>query len=638
IKRTELAGELATRYGLAPTQIDQLTQIRTAAELATWLTAAVGEPAPAAGPATGPLDDPLAVITALISERTGYPIEMIEPDLDLERDLSIDSIKRTELAGELATRYGLAPTQIDQLTQIRTAAELAERLGGGRSAPITGSVPASPATDQPAAPPPVERPLAAVPAGVAPRRFVPTTAVTVPVPEVGEPAGRTIAISGVDNPVGAELAAQLTNAGATVVGPDRVEQADLLVHLDAFSPAGPDDDDFVLPEAFPLLRAAALGTGGLLVAAPGPGKRATGLRGFVRAMAHEFPDSMVRLVETDGPADAAAARLLAELGRRGDEPVVTTGTQRTAPVLAEHPLGSLAAAGGGPDGQGGAEAAAIGLRPDSVLLLLGGARGITARFAVTAAAASGCRVVLAGRTALDTDPEPAVLAAARGPVEVRAALARLGHRDPGQLDRAARRVLACREVAATLEAVRAAGGRAEYRPLDVTDPQAVADLLKRVHTEYGRVDGVVFAAGVIEDRLLADKTVASFRRVFDTKVGGAQHLRHALTEQGVRPGFVVLFGSIAGVLGNRGQADYAAANDALDTIGREWTGDTRVLTVHWGPWAPDPEHGGMVTPELAADYARRGIGLIDPHEGALSLLRELAWGDQPSVVYTASGW
>ena len=531
------------------------------------------------------------MITALISERTGYPIEMIEPDLDLERDLSIDSIKRTELAGELATRYGLAPTQIDQLTQIRTAAELAERLGGGRSAPITGSVPASPATDQPAAPPPVERPLAAVPAGVAPRRFVPTTAVTVPVPEVGEPAGRTIAISGVDNPVGAELAAQLTNAGATVVGPDRVEQADLLVHLDAFSPAGPDDDDFVLPEAFPLLRAAALGTGGLLVAAPGPGKRATGLRGFVRAMAHEFPDSMVRLVET-----------------------------------------------GGPDGQGGAEAAAIGLRPDSVLLLLGGARGITARFAVTAAAASGCRVVLAGRTVLDTDPEPAALAAARGPVEVRAALARLGHRDPGQLDRAARRVLACREVAATLEAVRAAGGRAEYRPLDVTDPQAVADLLKRVHTEYGRVDGVVFAAGVIEDRLLADKTVASFRRVFDTKVGGAQHLRHALTEQGVRPGFVVLFGSIAGVLGNRGQADYAAANDALDTIGREWTGDTRVLTVHWGPWAPDPEHGGMVTPELAADYARRGIGLIDPHEGALSLLRELAWGDQPSVVYTASGW
>jgi hypothetical protein len=48
----------------------------------------------------------------------------------------------------------------------------------------------------------------------------------------------------------------------------------------------------------------------------------------------------------------------------------------------------------------------------------------------------------------------------------------------------------------------------------------------------------------------------------------------------------------------------------------------------------------MVTPELVREYARRGISLIDPEEGAASLLRELAWGDgtTTSVVYTASGW
>jgi hypothetical protein len=48
----------------------------------------------------------------------------------------------------------------------------------------------------------------------------------------------------------------------------------------------------------------------------------------------------------------------------------------------------------------------------------------------------------------------------------------------------------------------------------------------------------------------------------------------------------------------------------------------------------------MVTPELSAEYARRGIGLIDPEEGALGLLRELAWGSPAttSVVLTASGW
>jgi hypothetical protein len=104
----------------------------------------------------------------------------------------------------------------------------------------------------------------------------------------------------------------------------------------------------------------------------------------------------------------------------------------------------------------------------------------------------------------------------------------------------------------------------------------------------------------------------------------------------------VLFGSIAAALGNRGQADYAAANDALEDLGARWSDRTgrRALTVHWGPWAPDGAHSGMVSEELARDYDRRGVKLIDPGAGTLALLRELAWGEEStrSVVYTASGW
>ncbi len=43
----------------------------------------------------------------MVSERTGYPLDMLDPDLDLEADLSIDSIKRTEILGELTDRIGL---------------------------------------------------------------------------------------------------------------------------------------------------------------------------------------------------------------------------------------------------------------------------------------------------------------------------------------------------------------------------------------------------------------------------------------------------------------------------------------------------------------------------------------------------
>jgi hypothetical protein len=105
---------------------------------------------------------------------------------------------------------------------------------------------------------------------------------------------------------------------------------------------------------------------------------------------------------------------------------------------------------------------------------------------------------------------------------------------------------------------------------------------------------------------------------------------------------VVLYGSIAALYGSRGQGDYAAANDAMEAMGVRWRARTgnRCLTVHWGPWAPVEGHSGMVSAELSRAYARRGIRMIDPEEGALSLLGELAWGDPAvtSVVYTASGW
>ena len=115
-----------------------------------------------------------------------------------------------------------------------------------------------------------------------------------------------------------------------------------------------------------------------------------------------------------------------------------------------------------------------------------------------------------------------------------------------------------------------------------------------------------------------------------------------LADADVRPGFVAFFGSISALLGNRGQTDYAAANDALDLIGEQWHASTggRALTVHWGPWAPGAEHGGMVTPELAREYERRHVSMIDPDEATTALLRELAYGapDVTSVLYAASLW
>ncbi|MEV6828966.1 beta-ketoacyl synthase N-terminal-like domain-containing protein [Amycolatopsis sp. NPDC051102] len=516
-----------------------------------------------------PQQDVLSTVIGVISERTGYPAEMIAGDLDLEADLSIDSIKRTEIAGTLLSRLGLpADDRTDQLSRDRTADALTAHL---------------------------ESWLTPAPPSAAPRRY---RLERVPVPLDPDPArlhGKSVAVLGDDDAVRAAF----SRAGAEIVG----GAADVTVVLAAGRG---------VPEVFTLLKAL---RGTVLVSAE-PG--IPGLRGLVRAAALER-DGVTRLVE----ATQDVAKVLVDEALSDGPSVVghdDGGRFTIEPRLADLP--SIAYAGAGP---GGGELAALGLGPESVVLLLGGARGITARAAV-AFAASGARIELAGRTPWPGEPDdlPA------DPAAMRAVLAGRGG-TVADIERRVRTVLAQREIGRTMQEIRAAGGEPAYHALDVRDADAVHQLVKGLP---GRLDGVVFAAGVLDDKLMADKDEQSFRTVFETKVDGAGALLAAL--QDVEPRFVAFFGSIAAVLGNRGQTDYAAANDALEVLGTSWPG--RAVTVHWGPWAPEGDHGGMVSPELAREYERRDIGLLDPAEGTAALLRELAYGTDRSVLYTASLW
>lgn len=523
------------------------------------------EPQPEPEPVAETPADVLGTVIGVISERTGYPAEMIDGDLDLEADLSIDSIKRTEIAGTLLARLGLpADDRTDQLSRDRTANSLTAHL---------------------------ESWLNPTPAAEAPTRY---RLERVPVPLDPDPTrlrGKSVAAP--DDAVRAAFAA----AGAEVVTGD----ADITV-LFARD----------VTEVFTRLKAL---RGTVLVAAEPD--TVPGLRGLIRSAALER-DGVTRLVETG--QDIAKVLVDEALS---DGPAVVGHDEQGRFTIEPRPadLPSIAYSGAGP---GGGELAALGLGADSTVLLVGGARGITARAAV-AFAASGCRLELAGRTPWPGEPDDLP----RDPAAMRVVLAGRGG-SVADIERRVRTVLAQREIGRTLDEIRGAGGNAGYTSLDVRDPDAVRRLAKNLPSRLG---GVVFAAGVIDDKLMADKDEASFRTVYQTKVDGARLLLDALDAE---PGFVAFFGSIAAVLGNRGQTDYAAANDALEALAAQWPG--RAVTVHWGPWAPDGDHGGMVSPELAREYERRDVALLDPAEATAALLRELAYGTDRSVLYTASLW
>ncbi|KDN20647.1 type I polyketide synthase [Amycolatopsis rifamycinica] len=546
----------------APASLPVVPEKPTAERTAERTAETAAEPARAPEPAAA---DVMSTVIGVISERTGYPADMIAADLDLEADLSIDSIKRTEIAGTLLSRLGLpADDRTDQLSRDRTADALVAHLESWLS------------PEPPAAPP---------------RRYR-LERVPVPLdPDPGRLRGKTVAAP--DDAVRAAFAA----AGAEVVTGD----ADITV-LFARD----------LTDVFTRLKAL---RGTVLVAAEPD--TVPGLRGLVRSAARER-EGVTRLVEV---TQDVAKTLVDEALSDGPAVVGHDAAGRFTIEPRPADLPSIAYAGAGP---GGGELAALGLGPDSVVLLVGGARGITARAAV-AFAASGCRLELAGRTPWPGEPDDLP----GDPTAMRAVLAGRGG-SVAEIERHVRTVLAQREIGRTLDEIRAAGGTAGYTALDVRDPDAVRRLVKNLPS---RLDGVVFAAGVIDDKLMADKDEQSFRTVFGTKVDGARALLDALD---AAPGFVAFFGSIAAVLGNRGQTDYAAANDALETLGEAWPG--RAVTVHWGPWAPEGDHAGMVSPELAREYERRDVALLDPAEATAALLRELAYGTDRSVLYTASLW
>ncbi|GGY01017.1 type I polyketide synthase [Streptomyces hiroshimensis] len=612
-------------------------------------------PAPATPPAALTEAEALKLVSEVISRRTGYPLDMIDPGLDLDADLGIDSIKRAEIAGEFAQRAGLGTDngaaalgdeELEELGKARTAAATAAWL-------VRKIAAGAPPDAHPGRPVPVPA------SGGVPRRFrlgpVPLDGVPVAAPS-SRLAGRRFALLGGggeadgDADVATALAARLERHGAqTMTLPTDHLLSEQDGPVDGVVLLGPltGSDLPVLPGAFPVVQAALRCDPHWLLAVRAAARhdaRTAGLRGLFRAVAREYPQAAARLVELSPclPASAVADALAAEiLSDDRDAPVVLrTGAGRQGLELQEAPIVRPEDAPAGQESDYEA-AAAAGLDRDSVVVLVGGARGITARFAVALATATRCRIELLGRTPWPgPDEEPAIAAAGDG-TALCGVLAARGGLTPSQIRKESARILAQREITATMDELKGVAARVRYRPVDVREPEAVCRAVKEIHAEYGRLDGVVHGAGVIEDGLIAQKSAESFQRVFATKADGAATLLGALEGLPALPAFVVLFGSVAAALGSRGQADYAAANDALEELGAQWAARTggRALTVHWGPWAPTGAHPGMVTPELGRAYARRGIGLIDPREGARALLDELAWGGVRSgaVVYTAPG-
>lgn len=366
-------------------------------------------------------------------------------------------------------------------------------------------------------------------------------------------------------------------------------------------------------------------TGGGFGLTPCPPLRAllAGLPALLKTARKEWPQASAVAIDLQrsGRAPGDLARILAdELLAGGGELEIALPATGQRWTLCARPAALQTGLEGHPIGQG------------DVVVVTGGARGVTAGCVVEWARWSRARFALLGRTALVE--EPACCAGRSGSVELKEALrAQVG---PGQpppspqaLARQVAAILAGREIRATLAAIAQVGGSAQYFPVDVQDPAGVAATLEQIRAGWGPVTALVHAAGVLADRSIAHLDDAAFHRVFDTKVAGLQALLAATAGDPLK--VLCLFSSVAARSGNNGQAAYAMGNEVLNKVAqceaRRRGPETLVKSLVWGPW----EGGGMVPARLMALFRKVGVPLLPLAAGARMFVEEVTRSDRQGV-------
>jgi acyl transferase domain-containing protein/NAD(P)-dependent dehydrogenase (short-subunit alcohol dehydrogenase family) len=651
IKRVEIMAAIRGRLPSAPEiKPEHLGMLQTLRQVVEFLTASPqgavsvpgGEPVRAGLKSTVSAQEAAAALLQVVAEKTGYPVEMLNLGMGLDSDLGVDSIKRVEIMAALRTLLPAAPEiKPEHLGALQTLKQVVHFLTSG------------PGVDPAAAPSPIPVPetseamngarhkesgsVAHIP-GAHPQQELQRQVIR-PV-RLGGADGRRLLALPTQGRIwitddGSELATavelRLKNLGYAVhrgapgdfMCLERTEHPAALVILWPATRATGSG----ISEAFRLMQAVGpslrrVKDGGILMTVSrldgvfgfgslnGNGDPVSGgLAGLLKTARHEWPEVHCKAIDLNpevqqGPEVADA--IVEEMFRAGPVEVGLFAGERFGLELQTVPLAA----------RNGFEV----LKDGDVVVVTGGARGITAKAILELARLARLRLVLLGRSLL-AESEPQWLAGITDAAELkRTLLARSRNgRAPKQIEAKYREVLAQREIRHHLQQIRATGSTAMYRSVDVRDATQVEKVLGEIREQFGPVCGLVHGAGVLADRKIEDKTVEQFELVYGTKVAGLENLMRGLGGDELK--LLALFSSYTGRFGRTGQVDYAAANEVLNKIAQSESRrrpQCRVVSFNWGPW-----NGGMVSDGLRKIFESEGVGLIEPEAGAEFFVREL---------------
>jgi len=627
-----------------------------------------------------PSVDPVSSqVLGIIAEKTGYPPEMLDLDLDLEADLGVDTVKQAETFEAVRGAFSIPRPDGLALRDYPTLRHVIEfvytsrpelKPGSGVGAPGSGSAPDSgPRTPDSGLRTPDPEPQPRVvtydvaEADRAPRR-VPTPVLRPPI-EMCKPtgvsleAGSRVIVMMDHGGIGKALVGRLQKRGVTTLTfEDPPSTEELAERLAAWQAEGPIQGIYWLPaldvepeladmdlagfrestrvrvkNLFITLRTLYEQFSGpqhFLVSATRLGglhgygdEGATaplggGVTGITKAFKRERGEITVKAVDFElgrKTADPAEALIAETLS---DPAVVEVGYHdglRFSVSFVENP-----AADGNPG---------LALGAESVFVVTGAAGGITNAIVADLAGASGGIFYLLDLVPAPDPADPHIAQFRRDRDSLKQTLIEeakaAGERPtPVQIDRRLAGIERSDAALRAIEAVQAAGGTAHYRSLNLLDGAAVAAVVQEVAAAHGKIDVLLHAGGIEISKSMPSKEPREFDMVFDIKADGFFSLLNAAKDTPI--GATVCFSSVAGRFGNSGQPDYSAANDLLCKVTsslRRTHPDTRGIVIDWTAWGGI----GMATRgSIPKIMEAAGIDMLPPEVGIPTIRRELTAG------------
>ncbi|NHJ47928.1 MAG: SDR family NAD(P)-dependent oxidoreductase [Asgard group archaeon] len=532
-------------------------------------------------------------ILALISDKTGYPIDMLELESELEADLGIDTVKQVELFAMSREKFNLPRDDNVNLTDFVTITDLINyvaKMTKTDTEPVKEKVVAKEVNvdelkDR------INRWVLEVDKleNLQDKNTKPLQGKTALVITAEKEEKELVEILGI-KPIYAtpdDIISEKTDISAAEgiinLYPLSINNNESISTIEkscskavkCLYPATRTINDNLANNGFFISVTGMGGTFGLDNSVnPAHG----GVAGFTKAISHEYQKSNVMVFDTNPalPKNEIFNQLLLEIqNNKLPLEIGWDGSARYKPVLRIMEP---------------AQPSVLELKDDSKVLVTGGGSGITAEIIKGLASKSKMEIHIL---------------------------------DIQELEKS-------EQAKKTIKELESLGSKVHYHKQDVLDLKGIKNITK----ENGPFNGIIHGAGIEISQLIMKKPQKEFNLVYDVKVKGALNLLSATKDTPLD--FFMTFSSVAGRFGNRGQTDYSAANDTLNKIHgpiKKLHPNCVVKTIGWSAWAGT----GMATKEAVEIVLKAGgITFIPVDVGVTCAINELTNGIEREVYYAGS--